>query len=135
MLRRFREYLRKEEEIKAKAKDEVYKELAAWDRRRKEAEARGEKFTDPPPTQSREKSNASRGSKYQHRRRQVRHFHEKIKKNQFFQRCFQFDKGIDSESVSPCQLCGWHYQCQSQQVYPRHHNQVGCLQRFLDFLR
>ncbi len=50
MLRRFREYLRREEEIKAKAKDEVYKEVAAWDSRRREAEARGDKFTEPPPT-------------------------------------------------------------------------------------
>ena len=40
MLRRFREYLRWEKEIKAKAKEEVYKEVAAWDRRRKDAEAR-----------------------------------------------------------------------------------------------
>jgi hypothetical protein len=48
MLRRFREYLRKEKEIKAKAKDEVYKEIAAWDRRRKEAEARGVEFKEPP---------------------------------------------------------------------------------------
>ena len=31
MLRRFREYLRREEEIKAKAKNEVYKEITAWD--------------------------------------------------------------------------------------------------------
>ena len=36
MLRRFREYLRREEQIKAKAKEEVYREVAAWDRRRKE---------------------------------------------------------------------------------------------------
>ena len=56
MLRRFREYLRREEEIKAKAKDEVYKEIAAWDRRRKEAEARGVEFKEPPPTQQKEQS-------------------------------------------------------------------------------
>ena len=56
MLRRFREYLRREEEIKAKAKDEVYKEIAAWDRRRKEAEARGVEFKEPPPTHQKEQS-------------------------------------------------------------------------------
>ena len=46
-----------EAEAKAKAKAEgiaegeakVYREIAEWDRRRKEAEARGEKFTEPPP--------------------------------------------------------------------------------------
>ena len=54
MLRRFREYLRKEDEIKAKAKDEVYKEVAAWDRRRRDAEARGVEFTEPPPTKPQE---------------------------------------------------------------------------------
>ncbi len=50
MLRRFREYLRREDEIKAKAKDEVYKEVAAWDRRRRDAEAQGVEFKEPPPT-------------------------------------------------------------------------------------
>lgn len=50
MLRRFREYLRREKEIKAKAKDEVYKEVAAWDHRRRDAEAQGVEFTEPPPT-------------------------------------------------------------------------------------
>ena len=30
----------------------VYRKFAEWDRRRKEAEARGEEFTEPPPTQS-----------------------------------------------------------------------------------
>ena len=54
MLRRFREYLRREEQIKAKAKEEVYREVAAWDRRRKEAEARGIEFKEPPPTQRKE---------------------------------------------------------------------------------
>lgn len=56
MLRRFREYLRREDEIRAKAKDEVYKEVAAWDRRRRNAEARGEEFKEPPPTKPQEKS-------------------------------------------------------------------------------
>ena len=50
MLRRFREYIRREEEIKTMAKDEVYKEVAEWDRRRREAEARGVEFKEPPPT-------------------------------------------------------------------------------------
>ena len=27
----------------------VYREIAEWDRRRREAEARGEQFTEPPP--------------------------------------------------------------------------------------
>ena len=43
----------------AKGRDEgeakAYREWTEWDRRRKEAEARGETFTEPPPTQSREK--------------------------------------------------------------------------------
>ena len=56
MLRRFREYLRREEEIRAKAKDEVYKEVAAWDRRRRDAEARGIEFKEPLPIQPRENS-------------------------------------------------------------------------------
>ncbi len=56
MLRRFREYIRREEQIKAMAKEEVYKEVAEWNRRRKEAEDRGEKFTEPPPTQPQEQS-------------------------------------------------------------------------------
>ena len=38
----------------AKGKAEVYREIAEWDRRRKEAEARGEEFTEPPPTQPQE---------------------------------------------------------------------------------
>ena len=56
MLRRFREYLRREQEIRAKAKDEVYKEVAAWDRRRRDAEARGIEFKEPLPIQPRENS-------------------------------------------------------------------------------
>lgn len=60
MLRRFREYLRREKEIRAKAKDEVYdevyKEVAAWDRRRRDAEARGIEFKEPLPIQPRENS-------------------------------------------------------------------------------
>ena len=34
----------------------AYREFAEWDRRRKEAEARGEAFTEPPPTQPQEQS-------------------------------------------------------------------------------
>ena len=59
MLRRFREYLRREKEIRAKAKDEVYKEVAAWDRRRRDAEARGIEFKEPLPIQPRENSQNS----------------------------------------------------------------------------
>ena len=39
-----------------KEKRELYREFAEWDRRRKEAEARGEAFTEPPPTQPQEQS-------------------------------------------------------------------------------
>ena len=59
MLRRFREHIKREKEIiaeakaeaRAEAKAEVYREVAAWDRRRREAEARGVEFNEPPPTQ------------------------------------------------------------------------------------
>ncbi len=44
------------EEGKAEGKAEVYREIAAWARRRKEAEERGEEFTEPLPTQPKEKS-------------------------------------------------------------------------------
>ena len=36
-------------EGKAEGKAEVYREILEWDRRRREAEARGEAFTEPPP--------------------------------------------------------------------------------------
>lgn len=49
MFQRIRDSFKREEQIIAKAKDEVYKDIAAWDRRRKQAEARGERFTEPPP--------------------------------------------------------------------------------------
>ena len=50
-------YLERREKRVQTAKDEgiaegqakVYREIAEWDRRRKEAEARGETFTEPPP--------------------------------------------------------------------------------------
>ena len=44
------------EEGKAEGKAEVYREIAEWERRRKEAEGRGEEFTEPPPTQPQDKS-------------------------------------------------------------------------------
>ena len=34
---------------KAEGKAEVYREIVEWDRRRREAAARGEEFTEPPP--------------------------------------------------------------------------------------
>ena len=49
MFQRIRDTLKKEEQLIAKAKDEVYKEIEDWDQRRKQAEARGEPFTGPPP--------------------------------------------------------------------------------------
>ena len=49
MFQRIRDTLKKEEQLIAKAKDEVYKEIEDWDQRRKQAEARGEPFTEPPP--------------------------------------------------------------------------------------
>ncbi|RKU23494.1 hypothetical protein C6503_02870 [Candidatus Poribacteria bacterium] len=36
-------------EGKAEGEAKVYREIAEWDRRRREAEARGERFTEPPP--------------------------------------------------------------------------------------
>ena len=74
MLRRFREALQREKQIKAEAKaegiaegiakgiaegiaegvakgeDNVYREIEAWQHRKTEAEKRGEEFTEPPPT-------------------------------------------------------------------------------------
>ena len=40
----------------AEGEARVYRKFAEWDRRRKEAEARGEEFTEPPPTQPQEQS-------------------------------------------------------------------------------
>lgn len=56
MFQRIRDSFKREEQIIAKAKDEVYKEVAEWDRRRKQAEARGEQFTEPPPTSPEKRS-------------------------------------------------------------------------------
>ena len=62
MLRRFREALQREKQIKAEAKaegiaegiaegeDKVYSEIEAWQHRKTEAEKQGEEFTEPPPT-------------------------------------------------------------------------------------
>ena len=36
-------------EGKTEGKAEVYREIVEWDRRRREAAARGEEFTEPPP--------------------------------------------------------------------------------------
>ena len=53
MFQRIRDSLKREERLIAKAKteakNEVYKAVADWDERRKQAEARGEPFTEPPP--------------------------------------------------------------------------------------
>jgi len=38
-----------EAKAKAEGKAEAYREIAAWNERRKAAEARGEPFTEPPP--------------------------------------------------------------------------------------
>lgn len=43
-------------EGKAEGKAEVYQEIQEWDRRRREAEARGEEFTESLPTQQQETS-------------------------------------------------------------------------------
>ena len=40
---------------RAEGEARAYRKCAEWNRRRKEAEARGEAFTEPPPTQSQEK--------------------------------------------------------------------------------
>ena len=53
MFQRIRDSLKREERLidkaKKEAKNEVYKEVADWDQRRKQAEARGVPFTEPPP--------------------------------------------------------------------------------------
>ena len=56
MFQRIRDTLKREEQLVAKAKDEVYKEIEDWDQRRKQAEARGEPFTEPPPAQQKKTS-------------------------------------------------------------------------------
>lgn len=57
MFQRIRDTLRKEKqliaevtaEVTAKVTDEIYQEIAEWDQRRRQAEARGEPFTEPLP--------------------------------------------------------------------------------------
>jgi len=56
MFQRIRDTLKKEERLIAKAKGEVYKEIEDWDQRRKQAEARGEPFTEPLPTPAKKRS-------------------------------------------------------------------------------
>ena len=56
MFQRIRDTLKREERLIAKAKDEVYKEIENWDQRRKQAEARGEPFTEPLPARRRKPS-------------------------------------------------------------------------------
>ena len=47
MFQRIRDTLRKERQLVAETKDEVYKEVADWNQRRLEAESRGEAFNEP----------------------------------------------------------------------------------------
>ena len=56
MFQRIRDTLKKEEQLIAKAQDEVYQKVAEWDQRRKRAEARGEPFTEPPPAPPKKQS-------------------------------------------------------------------------------
>ena len=60
MFQRIRDTLKKEKqliaEVTAKAQDKVYQEVADWDQRRKQAEARGEPFTEPPPASPKKRS-------------------------------------------------------------------------------
>ena len=53
MFQRLRDSLKREQKIRAESEArgeaEVYQEVAAWNARRSAAEARGEKFTEPPP--------------------------------------------------------------------------------------
>ena len=54
MFQRIRDTLKKEKQLiaeaKAEGKAEAYREMAAWDERRRHAESRGEPFTEPLPT-------------------------------------------------------------------------------------
>ena len=49
MFYRIRLALKEESEIKEQGRQEAYQEVSDWNRRRLEAEARGETFTEPPP--------------------------------------------------------------------------------------
>ena len=44
------------EAAKAEGEAKAYRKFTEWERRRKEAEDRGEEFTEPPPTQPQENS-------------------------------------------------------------------------------
>ena len=56
MFQRIRDTLKKEERLIAKAQDEVYQKVAEWDQRRKQAEASGKPFTEPPPAPTKKQS-------------------------------------------------------------------------------
>ena len=64
MFQRLRDSLKREQKIRAESEargeargaEKVYQEVAAWNARRMEAEARGEKFTEPPPAPPQETS-------------------------------------------------------------------------------
>jgi len=64
MFQRIRDTLKREERLIAKAKDEVYKEIEDWDQRRKQAEARGEPFTEPPPAPRKKPSQERYGKEW-----------------------------------------------------------------------
>ena len=49
MFYRIRLALKEESKIKEQGRQEAYQEVSDWNRRRLEAEARGETFTEPPP--------------------------------------------------------------------------------------
>ena len=49
MFYRIRLALKEEREMKEQGRQEAYQEVSDWNRRRLEAEARGETFTEPPP--------------------------------------------------------------------------------------
>ena len=61
MFQRLRDSLKRERKIRAESaargEAKVYQEVAAWNGRRMEAEARGEKLTEPPPAPPQETSN------------------------------------------------------------------------------
>ena len=60
MFQRLRDSLKRERKIRAESEArgeaKVYQEVAEWNARRIEAEARGEKFTEPPPAPPQETS-------------------------------------------------------------------------------
>lgn len=64
MFQRLRDSLKREQKIRAESEargeargaEKVYQEVAAWNARRMAAEARSEKFTEPPPAPPQETS-------------------------------------------------------------------------------